>query len=1254
MDTSSGDAMDWRIDTPPKVIHASTEPFDCKSHSGAKRRFADIADGSESTTRGKRWAQTQNTNVDTGNNTTWQQNIRCGIRLLMSFLGCGSPESASPRRQHRRSSSIFRQNPAVNGRPSITYISPPRSRPRPLTIGTAEYNRKHLLDERAVVVKAHGQRKYSDDPNANSSDPTKNPLCLITGALPDGELPPLVLDDLCLCDKPSHPPNVEHLESGAADPCSYAQYEKLQMSGALTNGEQPPADFDKDCIITPEPAPLWSPRSMKVRSIPGSYPVSPLQYKSHASSAQPFVPSQIDPNLPAGHRNLAPAVRPLPGTFPESSPQNQASAADASQFVPDVVDPRLLVRIRHPEAGGEIAKYNDWNGTRSDASDLSDVAIMDESGSATSEDNGDLRTHASKNWYDAVLFEVDPAIDEYKTSIVRQIQAAREVVMEPIELGMAGIDPDIIMATTNVDINSMNQTVDTESTDLKSLTTSIDPPTSIAGHEEVAIPSTPTPMLSTPALPPMSEEAAEQAISPPPSPCPMPKCAHAPMNNRTLPMTGSSELNQIRTPFLEESRIASDAGLNESAPTRSPLLEEPAVFLDPGLSESTVTRSLSLEQPAMLAHAGLDGLPLTRSPLSRIAPNQASMFPPIRQSKDKTPKRGILMRKIQYESPPHRQRLTFFNQIFSSHRVSKPRPSLHLTSPRTPLEKKTVGFYSSPKTGRPVIGVKRFTIGESMSHPSPISSHDDSTLSTLSSLDSIDSNEELHLGDPTSSEQAEIDAQLFQEATAYMVNQSAFTVQPSNQHGSSPLSTVMDSGSLLMQPGGQPESSSAYSDEKPNNIPPQDGQQESSPASNKDKPASLPAPPCDQADSLHPQDNPQGSSPNSNSKESGSLPLQDDPHGSSPVPTTKEPDSLPVQPLDPKDDDILVDTPKKASRPEPQTPPVNLSSKLESLNLSGRRSSDRQRNREEEAQRLQVEREELAAKEKARKDKEDAEVRAQLEREAEEENRRSGARRMPREKVIQPLSAEWESKLSAALGRRMNDEIAISSAGVPITRRAIGKVLPQPGTGDDPAGWLNDEIIAGYLQAIADYGNGPGHRRGNTPKVHAFSTYFYTKLKSAGYDAVIRWAKRAKIGGKDLEKVEWVFVPVNVGGNHWTMLAVSPVRKTIEYFDSLHGSSERPIETIKVWLKGELKSAWKEDEWRVLEDERYVGRGKGPTQNNGSDCGVFSLTTAKMITLKVDPMHITPSDMPLQRKRLVAELIHGSFSGEFEPHVVFA
>ena len=316
------------------------------------------------------------------------------------------------------------------------------------------------------------------------------------------------------------------------------------------------------------------------------------------------------------------------------------------------------------------------------------------------------------------------------------------------------------------------------------------------------------------------------------------------------------------------------------------------------------------------------------------------------------------------------------------------------------------------------------------------------------------------------------------------------------------------------------------------------------------------------------------------------------------------------------------------------------------LDVSLRRSTRRTRARELEEARLREEAQARAAAEQARRELEEAQERARKEKEDEAERQKQGVRRVPAEKIIVPLSVEWEQKVAEAMQKSDGVELATTTAGVKLTRKDFGTVLPVPGR-DRASGWLNDEMVLGYLQAVVEFGlEKTGHVRGRIPKYYAFNTFFYTNLRNKGADSIRRWATKAKIGGKNLESVERVFIPVHES-SHWTLLVVSPIARTIEYFDSLGGSSATYVRNVKAWLKQEMGTAYKDEEWRVLDTE-------SPMQDNGKDCGVFAITTAKMVVLGWDPKgSYGAEDMTMQRKRICAELMGGGFRGEFEPRMAF-
>ncbi|KAI9828083.1 MAG: hypothetical protein M1832_003610 [Thelocarpon impressellum] len=365
------------------------------------------------------------------------------------------------------------------------------------------------------------------------------------------------------------------------------------------------------------------------------------------------------------------------------------------------------------------------------------------------------------------------------------------------------------------------------------------------------------------------------------------------------------------------------------------------------------------------------------------------------------------------------------------------------------------------------------------------------------------------------------------------------------------------------------------------------------------------------------------------------------PASSAPAPTAADPSTgQAIESTRAALDNLVVDlvTPPKASPKAPvvpqtpvaeDTPPAQQDKPVSTLSVRVRRG----RNHEREASRAR------AARERAERE---ASERATQQVEAEAAARARLERRLPAEKVIQALTPEWDAKVSGAMAHaQAKKELAWTSNGQSLTRGDFGTLLPTSAI-DTTGGWLNDEIVNAYLQTVVDHGLGrstPGRHaeRKVTPKYHAFNSFFYKNIRERGPASVERWTKRAGIAKGDLLKAERIFVPVHQGA-HWTLLVVSPLSKTIEYFDSLGGSSRSFVDNITKWLKNELGDRFVPEEWRVLATQ-------SPRQTNGVDCGVFTVTTAKMILLGINPVAYSQDDIPQQRRRMVAELLNGGFIG---------
>ncbi|OBS74984.1 hypothetical protein A6R68_14468, partial [Neotoma lepida] len=114
------------------------------------------------------------------------------------------------------------------------------------------------------------------------------------------------------------------------------------------------------------------------------------------------------------------------------------------------------------------------------------------------------------------------------------------------------------------------------------------------------------------------------------------------------------------------------------------------------------------------------------------------------------------------------------------------------------------------------------------------------------------------------------------------------------------------------------------------------------------------------------------------------------------------------------------------------------------------------------------------------------------------------------------LIQDMEKEISNALGHGPPDEILSSAFKLRITRGDIQTLKNYQ--------WLNDEVINFYMNLLVERSKKQGY-----PALHAFSTFFYPKLKSGGYQAVKRWTK-----GVNLFEQELVLVPIH-RKVHWSL-----------------------------------------------------------------------------------------------------------------------
>ncbi|XP_065798344.1 sentrin-specific protease 2 isoform X1 [Muntiacus reevesi] len=218
------------------------------------------------------------------------------------------------------------------------------------------------------------------------------------------------------------------------------------------------------------------------------------------------------------------------------------------------------------------------------------------------------------------------------------------------------------------------------------------------------------------------------------------------------------------------------------------------------------------------------------------------------------------------------------------------------------------------------------------------------------------------------------------------------------------------------------------------------------------------------------------------------------------------------------------------------------------------------------------------------------------------------------------LTEDMEKEISNALGHGPQDEILSSAFKLRITRGDIQTLRNYH--------WLNDEVINFYMNLLMERNKRQGY-----PALYAFSTFFYPKLKSGGYQAVKRWTK-----GVSLFEQELILVPIH-RKVHWSLVAIDLRKRCLKYLDSMGQKGHRICEILLQYLQDESKTKRNID-LNLLEWTHYSMKPHEiPQQLNGSDCGMFTCKYADYIS-RDKPITFTQHQMPLFRKKMVWEILH--------------
>mmetsp|Transcript_25488 Transcript_25488/g.42539 ORF Transcript_25488/g.42539 Transcript_25488/m.42539 type:complete len:449 (+) Transcript_25488:85-1431(+) len=194
--------------------------------------------------------------------------------------------------------------------------------------------------------------------------------------------------------------------------------------------------------------------------------------------------------------------------------------------------------------------------------------------------------------------------------------------------------------------------------------------------------------------------------------------------------------------------------------------------------------------------------------------------------------------------------------------------------------------------------------------------------------------------------------------------------------------------------------------------------------------------------------------------------------------------------------------------------------------------------------------------------------------------------------------------------------------------------------------WLNDEVVNFYMEMLKERDGElcaaqPGRRDS-----HYFSSFFLDRLmdqkltRKYTYSQVKRWTKKF-----DVFEKEKIFMPVNLNNTHWTMAVVFVQRKEIHYYDSMSGCGNRWLEAVLHWLQDEADTK----KGQVLEAAEWTLLDGGPSaaavpqQQNGSDCGVFSIMCADFLSDDL-PLAYSQQHMRDIRLKIGTDIMRGKLN----------
>nr|POF03144.1 ubiquitin-like-specific protease esd4 [Quercus suber] len=278
----------------------------------------------------------------------------------------------------------------------------------------------------------------------------------------------------------------------------------------------------------------------------------------------------------------------------------------------------------------------------------------------------------------------------------------------------------------------------------------------------------------------------------------------------------------------------------------------------------------------------------------------------------------------------------------------------------------------------------------------------------------------------------------------------------------------------------------------------------------------------------------------------------------------------------------------------------------------------------------------------AAKAAEDA-ARKLAEEKAEREEEAARQEALKKQCIVLPLSQDWSVKVDETMATtNPNKVLATAPSGADLRIKDFDCLLGLNGQGISE-NWLNDEVVNGFLDAaVARELEKTGHKKSEPAPVATYHSGWYNTVTTNPnkMKAISRWSRRKHIEGEKLLKTRKVLMPINTGA-HWLIIIISPVDRTVEVLDSLHGMPAGYFRIAREWLAMELGEKYIAEEW--IESTTRSSR-----QGNYNDCGAFTCFNALAAVKGIDYTTVKQADMQAGRRMIAAVLLNRGMTGDFD------